>query len=157
MRIHHILHVVSTSAPGDYTSVSSDLTFDADTSTQTIEISITSDIELEMSESFSVSLSQMPVDASVTLNPASATVNVEDDDSRLTKDSLHCVPPLHNSSSSTAVTIGFTTTTYNVTEGGSASVSVSVLSGTLARDVIVTLQTVDGTAIGEAVVAPNRL
>ena len=86
MRIHHILHVVSTSAPGDYTSVSSDLTFDADTSTQTIEISITSDIELEMSESFSVSLSQMPVDASVILNPASATVNVEDDDSKLMND-----------------------------------------------------------------------
>ena len=62
-----------------------------------------------------------------------------------------CVLPLHNSSSSAAVTIGFTTTTYNVTEGGSASVSVSVLSGTLARDVVVTLQTVDGTATGEAV------
>ena len=63
-----------------------------------------------------------------------------------------CVLPLHNSSSSAAVTIGFTTTTYNVTEGGSASVSVSVLSGTLARDVVVTLQTEDGTATGRAVV-----
>ena len=65
--------------------------------------------------------------------------------------------PLHNSSSSTAVTIGFNDTAYTVTEGGSASVSVSVLSGTLARDVVVTLQTEDGTATGEAVVAPNRL
>ena len=63
-----------------------------------------------------------------------------------------CLLPLHNSSSSTAVTIGFTTTTYNVTEFGSASVSVSVLSGTLARDVVVTLQTEDGTATGRAVV-----
>ena len=131
--------------------MSSDLTFDAGTSTQTVEISTTGDMVLEMPKSFGVSLSQMSVDASVTLNPASATINIEDDDSELTNDSLHCVLPLHNSSSSTAVTIGFTTTTYNVTEGGSAIVSVSVLSGTLARDVIVTLQTVDGTAIGEAV------
>ena len=130
--------------------MSSDLTFDADTSTQTIEISTTGDMVLEMSESFSVALSQMSVDASVTLNPASATVNVEDDDSELTNDSLHCVLPLHNSSSSTAITIGFNDTAYTVTEGGSASVSVSVLSGTLARDVVVTLQTEDGTATGRA-------
>ena len=77
-----VLQVIIYSAPGDYTSVSSDLTFDADTSTQTVEIPTTGDMVLEMSESFSVALSQMSVDASVTLNPASATVNVEDDDSK---------------------------------------------------------------------------
>jgi len=59
--------------------------------------------------------------------------------------------PLHNCFSSSAVTIGFNATTYNVTEGGSVSVSVSVQSGTLAREVVVTLQTVDGTATGRDV------
>ena len=58
---------------------------------------------------------------------------------------------LCHSSSSSAVTIGFNATAYAVTEGGSASVSVSVLSGTLAREVVVTLQTLDGTATGRAV------
>ena len=52
---------------------------------------------------------------------------------------------------SSAVTIGFNDTTYNVTEGGSVNVSVSVQSGTLARDVVVTLQTMNGTATGRVV------
>ena len=63
--------------------MSRDLTFDAVTSTQTVEISVSGDMESEMSESFSASLSQMPVDASVTLNPASATVNIQNVDSKL--------------------------------------------------------------------------
>ena len=53
--------------------------------------------------------------------------------------------------SSSAITIGFNDTSYAVTEGGSVGVSVSVLSGPLTRDVVVTLQTADGTATGEAV------
>ena len=58
---------------------------------------------------------------------------------------------LCHSSSSSAVTIGFNATAYTVTEGSSVSVSVSVLSGTLARDVVVTVQTGDDTATGRAV------
>jgi len=112
-------------APSDYTAVSSDLTFNAGTLTQTVEISTTDDTVLEMSESITVSLSQTPVDTAVTLDPLYATINIQDN---------------------TSVTIGFNDTTYNVTEGGSVSVSVSVQSGTLAREVIVTLQTVGGTA-----------
>jgi len=46
------------------------------------------------------------------------------------------------------VTIGFNQSTYTVTEGVS-SVSVMVdVQGSLARDVVVTLSTVDGTAVG---------
>ena len=132
----------------DYTNMSMNLTFNAATSTQTVEISTAGDMVLEMSKSFNVSLSQMPVDTAVTLDPASATVNIQDDDSKLMKGSLHFLSPLHNSFSSSAVTIGFNATAYTVTEGDSASVSVSVLNGTLARDVVVTLQTVADTATG---------
>ena len=48
------------------------------------------------------------------------------------------------------VTIGFSPTTYTVSEGvGSVSVAVSLLNGILARNVVVTLQTLDGTAMCE--------
>ena len=47
------------------------------------------------------------------------------------------------------VTIGFSPTTYTVSEGvGSVSVALSLRNGILARDVAVTLQTLDGTATG---------
>ena len=49
------------------------------------------------------------------------------------------------------VTIGFDTTANTFTETDSTvsrSVSVSVQSGSLARDVVVTVQTVDGSATG---------
>jgi len=126
------------------------LTFNAGTPTQTVEISTTGNTVLEMSESLTVFLSQTPVDTAVTLDPPSATINIQDNTCKLTKGS-HCLSPLHNCFSSSAVTIGFNDTTYNVTEGGSVSVSVSVQSGTLARDVIVTLQTMNGTATGRDV------
>ena len=46
--------------------------------------------------------------------------------------------------------IGFRPTTYTVSEDvGSVSVAVSMQNGILARDVVVTLQTLDGTAMGE--------
>ena len=49
------------------------------------------------------------------------------------------------------VTIGFNPTTYSVTEDvGSVSVVVSLLSGILGRDVIVSLQTINGLAVGES-------
>ena len=49
------------------------------------------------------------------------------------------------------VTIGFSTATYTVSEGvGSVSVAVFLRHGILARDVVVTLQTLDGTAMGES-------
>jgi len=51
------------------------------------------------------------------------------------------------------VTIGFNQSTYIVTEGaGNVSVTVDV-QGSLARDVVVTLSTVDGTAMGRCTIA----
>ena len=51
------------------------------------------------------------------------------------------------------VTIGFNPATYSVTEGaGSVTVTVAV-QGSLGRDVVVTLSTVDGTATGGCTIA----
>jgi len=48
------------------------------------------------------------------------------------------------------VMIGLSPKTYTVSEDvGSVSVAVSLLNGILARDVLVTLQSLDGTAMGE--------
>ena len=58
---------------------------------------------------------------------------------------LHFLP----FSSSSVVTIGFDVASYTITEStNSVSVSVSVQSGSLARDVIVTVETMDSTATG---------
>ena len=63
-----------------------------------------------------------------------------------------CIATSHNSSPSPAVTIGFNQSSYTVTEGaGSVSVMVDV-QGSLARDVVVTLSTVDGTAMGRCAI-----
>ena len=58
---------------------------------------------------------------------------------------------LHDFFASAVVTIGFNTVAYSVLEDGSSvNITVSILNGTLARNVEVTLSTVPGgTAIGE--------
>ena len=67
---------------------------------------------------------------------------------------LHCIFCslfLSLSSVETIATIGFDATAYTFTETDSTvsrSVSVSVQSGSLARDVVVTVQTMDGSATG---------
>ena len=56
---------------------------------------------------------------------------------------------VHCFSSSSVVTIGFDATSYTITEStSSVSVSVSMQDGSLARDVVVTVETMDGTATG---------
>ena len=58
---------------------------------------------------------------------------------------------VHCCSLSSVVTIGFNATAYTFTETDSTvsrSVSVSVQSGSLARDVVVTVQTMDDSATG---------
>jgi len=50
-----------------------------------------------------------------------------------------------------AVLIGFNPTTYSVSEDvGSVTVAVSLLRGILARDVIVSLHTMNATAMGKS-------
>ena len=58
------------------------------------------------------------------------------------------------------VTIGFDASTYTFTESDSTvsrSVSVSVQSGSLSRDVVVTVQTLDGTATGGTLINTHTL
>ena len=62
---------------------------------------------------------------------------------------------VHHFSSSSVVTIGFDAATYTFNETDSTdsiSVRVSVQSGSLARAVVVTVQTADGTATGETLI-----
>ena len=61
---------------------------------------------------------------------------------------------VHHFSSSSAVTIGFVAATYTFTETDasvSRPISVSVQSGSLARNVVVTVQTMDDSATGGTV------
>ena len=71
------------------------------------------------------------------------------------KNRYQCLLPLSYLSpfiplSASVVTVGFDQTVQTVDEGQSAMVTVSVMgkSVTLDRDVIVTVMTVDGTAVG---------
>ena len=61
----------------------------------------------------------------------------------------------HCFSLSSVEIIGFDATAYTFTETDSTvsrSVSVSVQSGSLARDIVVTVQTMDGTATGRILI-----
>ena len=61
---------------------------------------------------------------------------------------------------SLVVTVGFNATAYTFTESDSSisrSVSVSVQSGSLARDVVVTVQTMDGSATGGTLINTQTL
>ena len=64
----------------DYRVTSSDLTFDTATSSQTITISILEDDIVESSETVIVILT--PADSSVIVNPQSAYITIEDNDSK---------------------------------------------------------------------------
>ena len=55
------------------------------------------------------------------------------------------------------VTIGFNPATYSVSEDvGSVSVAASLLSGILARDVIVSLRAINGMAVGESLISMHE-
>ena len=66
---------------------------------------------------------------------------------------LSCPVIVHHFSLSSVVTIGFDATAYTFTETDSTvsrSVGVSVRSGSLDRDVVLTVETMDDTATGGA-------
>ena len=70
-------------APSDYTSVSTELTFNAGNTNQTVMIPIVGDNVVENTEFFSLSL--MAGDSAVNLNPQTTTVTIQDDDSKFGK------------------------------------------------------------------------
>ena len=145
-------------ASSDYTTLTRALVLNGATGSQTVTIQIRDDMVVENQfEFFSINLSTS--DSAVMLDPVSAAVTVEDNDSELspqytrvyiyTKMSISSIP-------TSVVTIGFSGN-YSVREdAGSASITVLVLMNSLARDVTVTLSTVDDTARGVfAVMVPN--
>lgn len=145
-------------ASSDYTTLTRSLVLNGATNSQTVTIQIRDDMVVENQfEFFSINLSTS--DSAIMLDPVSAAVTVEDNDSELspqytrvyiyTKMSISSIP-------TSVVTIGFSGN-YSVRENaGSVSITVLVLMNSLARDVTVTLSTVDDTARGVfAVMLPN--
>ena len=74
-----IFHSLTSSAGEEYTPVSTNVTFNASTSTQTVNIPILDNEIVAGSTVFSVSLTS--VDPAAILNPSSADITIEDDDS----------------------------------------------------------------------------
>ena len=119
-----------------------------------VTVSIQDDMIVENQfERFFINLRNYWYESAVILSQPTASVTTEDDDSEL---SLQCTKNcmctrmsiFHNFFSTSVVTIGFNGT-YSVREdAGSISIVVLVLMNSLARDVVVTLSTMDNTARG---------
>ena len=129
---------VSTSAPGDYTPLTTVLTFGPNQSFNEVSISVLDDMLLELVEMFNGNL-RVPSTSNIILNPAVATATIIDNDN---------------------VVIGFPGN-YEVIEGVNRTVTIElvVLSGTLGREVVVSVSTADGSAIGKCIVyiLPNEV
>ena len=109
----------------DYTGTIGMITLSLMTPSVTISVDITEDATLESEEEFTVELSGAPV--GVSFNPTRATVTIIDND---------------------AVVIGFDSRTYRVGEdSGTVELTVKVLDGSLGRDVTLSYETMDGSAI----------
>ena len=76
-----MLSVFISTAGGDYTPLTTDLTFGATMPTKMVMIVIFDDLLVEGSEYFNVALTT--TDLNVTLAPAAATVTIEDVDGKL--------------------------------------------------------------------------
>ena len=132
------------------------MTFNATVTTQVVELYIIDDDIVEHSEVLNLILRS--TDSAVLLNPSTTTITIEDVESKLLYVYIYICK--RNCSdlfiyryifTTSAVTIGFSRTAYSVSEGaGSVSVTASVQNRTLDRDVIVTLSTVNGSALCES-------
>ena len=120
--------------------------------TQVVTIPILPDPIVENDEYFHVTLATF--DTAVTLRLQTTRVTIRDNDSKLQCTSKHIYKYNYSSLfkfTSSVFTIGFTNAAYSVYEdAGSVSVTVSVQTGNLDRNVIVTLSTVNGTAMCES-------
>ena len=134
----------------DYTHVSRSLTFNAAVTTQMVEVPITDDHIVEQSEIINLTL--VSTDSAVILNPSTSIITIEDMDSKLRTvcTSLYICNSMCNlfTLTTSVVTIGFNKTAYSVSEdAGSVSITLSVQIRALDRDVIVTLSSMNGTAM----------
>ena len=134
----------------DYVPVSQSLmTFNADVTTQAVEVYITDDHIVEHSEIINLTL--VSSDCVVILNPSTSTITIEDVDSKLLYVYHSVYECIFLQFTTSVVTIGLSSTAYTVSENAdSVSVTVSVQNGVLDRDVIVTLSTINGSALCES-------
>ena len=146
----------------DYVPVSRSLTFNAAVATQMIGLYIINDDIVEHSEIINLMLKS--ADSAVILNPSTTTITIEDEDSKLLyvyiyiyiyiyicKDNCCDLFIYRYILTTSVVTIGFSRTAYSVSEDAdNVSVTVSIQSGALNRDVIVTLSTINGSALCES-------
>ena len=125
------------------------LTFNADFTIRVIEVPIIEDHIVEQSEIINLTL--VSTDSAVILNPSTSTVTIEDVDSKLLCKNIYNYASTNVFEfTNSVVTIGFSTMAYSVSEdAGSVSVTVSLQTGILDRDVVVTLSTKRGTAMCE--------
>ena len=121
---------------------------------QVVTIPILDDLIVENDKFFNVTLTTF--DTAVTLRLQTTCVTIRDNDSKLQCSSIYIMlfEPLllvlGLLISFSGVTIGFNVTEYSVSENaGSVSAIVSVLNGTLARDVSVRVFTSGATATSE--------
>ena len=138
----------------EYIHVSTNVTFNAGISAKMVNIPILNNMMVADSTLFSVVL--MSADPAVTLNPATTYISVLDD-----IDSTLKPPDVFNSICAntllrwisfplSVITIGLNPVTYSVREGaGNVTVTLSVLAGTLGRDVTAILTTMNSTAMRE--------
>ena len=139
---------------GDYTSLSTDLTFNSVTTSQMMTVATSTDTVIEDEETFTLILTEN--DDAVDVMPQSATVNITDQTSKY----IHChinrieeyVAARRNliyCFFSSALTFGFDPSVYSVMEGESEVVTVTVMGGILEREVVLTVTSHDGTAKGK--------
>ena len=138
----------------DFPNISVDVTLNTSSTTQTVIVPILNDVVPENIEYFSLDL--MSNDPAVTLNPATIYINVLDDIDSTLKSPDICISYLCQYTVEivpflvSVITIGFNPATYSVRESaGDVSVTLSVLAGTLGRDVTVILTTTNSTAMRE--------
>ena len=138
----------------DFPNISVDVTLNTSSTTQTVMVPILNDVVPENIEYFSLDL--MSNDPAVTLNPATIYINVLDDIDSTLKSPDICISYLCQYTVEivpflvSVITIGFNPATYSVRESaGDVSVTLSVLAGTLGRDVTVILTTTNSTAMRE--------
>ena len=138
----------------DYTAINRSLVFNGTTRSQIVTVYIRDDMAVEdQFEQFFINLRSYWNDSAIILSQPTASVTIEDDDGELslqyTKDCTFTRMSIcHNFFSTSVVTIGFNGI-YSVREdAGNISVVVLVLMNCSARDVVVTLSTLDDTARG---------
>ncbi len=130
----------------DYTAVSSDLVFSETVSRVCRNVSTEEDDILEEDEQFLLDLTTS--DPSVQLNPNVATVTITDDGVAYSFSLVPLKALTRAFYFIAGVTIGLEETSFTVDEGELVEVCAILISGTLEKEVAVTLQTSDGTAIG---------